>query len=102
MVLILISEIFGYAIIKINRIPFALILTTENYTYPHTAQQMLKFVETVLPPLPIIILSPRVGGYSKAYSTFNIDKMLPKINVDKVAWKALPLPKCCLPTDLPF
>lgn len=102
MAVILISEIFGHAIIKIHRIPFALILTTENYTYPHRALQMLKFVEAVLPPLPIIILSPRVGGYSKAYSTFNIDKILQKINVDKIAWKSLPLPKCCRPADLPF
>ena len=99
---ILLSEILGYAIIEVQGISFALVLTNDDCTYSCKAQHVLDLVQIDLPPLPIIIIAPRIQGYSKAYSTFNIDKILPLIDVNEIVWSAYPAKRRSLTTEVPF
>ncbi|MDN2675658.1 hypothetical protein [Janthinobacterium sp. SUN033] len=63
---------------------------------------MLDFLQGALTATPIILLSPRILGFSRAYATFDIDLFLQKINVDEIAWLDLPTPDNVRAAELPF
>jgi hypothetical protein len=98
----LLSEIVGYAIIQVQNIRFALVLANDDCTYSCRAQQVFDLVQIDLPSLPIIILAPRIQGYSRAYSTFNIDKILPSIDVNEIVWSKYPAKRRSLTAEVPF
>lgn len=97
------SEILGYAIVQVRSISFVLVLANDDCTYSRKAQQIFDLVQIDLPSLPVIILAPRIQGYSRAYSTFNIDKILPSIDVNEIAWSEYPANnRRSLTTEVPF
>ena len=95
-------EILGYALLRVNRVRLALVLANETCTYHYKAQQVLNIAQLDLPPLPIIIVAPRVQGYSRAYATFNIDEILPKLDVTQIAWSTHALKPRSRAVILPF
>ncbi|MDX8121594.1 hypothetical protein SKZ59_07425 [Janthinobacterium sp. GMG2] len=96
------GAVLGTATISILGVHLALVLVDPEFTYPHQAQRMLKFVERALFAAPIILLSPRVCGFSRAYATFNIDLFLQRINVDEIAWADLPAHDHAHAAEVPF
>lgn len=48
---------------------------------------MLQLAQPVFPTLPILLLTPRVGGFSRSYATFNVDQLIPEINADTLEWR---------------
>lgn len=96
------GAVLGIATVNILQVRLALVLVDPEYTYPHLAQKILNFVQVSISATPIILLSPRILGFSKAYATFDIDLFLKKINVDEIAWVDLPTQDNAQAIALPF
>lgn len=87
------------AIIKIKQIQLAVVQVEPEYTWPGTGPAALRHAQRFFPTLPILLLSPRVGGFSRSYSTFDIAPLICQINADEIEWQVhLPPP----PPELPF
>lgn len=87
------------AIIKIKQIQLAVVQVEPEYTWPSTGPAALLRAQRFFPTLPILLLSPRVSGFSRSYSTFDIAPLIHLINADEIAWQAyLRQP----PSELPF
>ena len=87
------------AIIKIKQIQLAVVQVEPEHTWPGTGPAALVHAQLFLPNLPILLLTPRVGGFSRSYATFDIAPLIHLINADEIAWQAyLRQP----PSELPF
>ena len=75
------------AIITVKGIRLAAVLVAAESTYPEAAQAVPRHAEQLFPALPIILVSPRIQGFSRSYATFNIDRLIPAINADKIRWR---------------
>jgi hypothetical protein len=87
------------AIIKIKQIQLAVVQVKSECTWPSTGPAALLHAQRFFPTLPILLLSPRVGGFSRSYATFDIAPLINQINADEIEWQAYrppPLP------ELPF
>ncbi len=87
------------AIIKIKQIKMAVIQVKPEYTWPSTGPAALLHAQRFFPTLPILLLAPRVGGFSRSYSTFDIAPLIHLINADEIAWQDYRPPP---PPELPF
>ena len=87
------------AIIKITQIQLAVVQVEPEHTWPTTGPAMLVHAQKFFPTLPILLLSPRVGGFSRSYATFDIGPLIHLINADEIAWKDCRPPP---PPELPF
>ena len=81
------------AIISVKGIRLAVVLVDAEATYPAAAQAVLRCAEQVFPSLPIVLVSPRVNGFSRSYATFNIDDLIADINTDRIRWRDYQGPK---------
>lgn len=91
---------FYVDIITAKNIRLAVVRVAPEHTWPTTGAAMLKRVQAFFPTLPIALLSPRVGGYSCSYATFDLTQLIKYINDDEIAWQACEL---ILPEqELPF
>ncbi len=79
----------------------ALVLVDIKQTHHEPAAAILAQAQVYFPTLPIILVSPRVNGFSRTYATFNIDKIVPHINADKIRWRKFP-PSAVAEPELPF
>ncbi|QKY08738.1 hypothetical protein [Janthinobacterium lividum] len=87
------------AIIKIKQIQLAVVQVEPEHTWPSTGPAALLRAQRFFPTLPILLLSPRVSGFSRSYSTFDIAPLIHLINADEITWQAyLRQP----PSELPF
>lgn len=87
------------AIIKIKQIRLAVVQVEPEHTWPSTGQAALLHAQQFFPTLPILLLSPRVGGFSRSYCTFDITPLIHLINADEIAWQACRRPP---PPEPPF
>jgi len=65
-------------------------LVDADSTYSEPAAAVLAQAERYFPTLPIILVSPRVNGFSRTYATFDIERIAPQINADKIRWRKFP------------
>lgn len=87
------------AIIKIKQIRLAVVQVQPEHTWPSTGPAALLHAQRFFPTLPILLLAPRVGSFSRSYSTFDIAPLIKQINADEIEWQTYrppPLP------ELPF
>ncbi|UQV43405.1 hypothetical protein KIV45_15650 [Janthinobacterium lividum] len=87
------------AIINIRQTQLAVVQVETEHIWPTTAPAALMRAQTFFPTLPILLLSPRVGGFSRNYATFDIAPLIHLINADEIAWQAYRRPP---PAELPF
>lgn len=87
------------AIIKIKQIRLAVVQVEPEHTWLGAGSAALVYAQLFFPTLPILLLAPRVGGFSPSYSTFDIAPLISQINADEIEWQAFrPSP----PPELPF
>ena len=96
------GAVLGTATVNILNVRLALVLVDPEFTYPLQAQKMLQYVQRALCATPIILLSPRILGYSRAYATFNIDAFLKSINVNEIVWHELSAQDTAQVAEIPF
>jgi hypothetical protein len=87
------------AIINIKQIQLAVVRVEPERTWPSTGPAALEHAQLFFPTLPILLLAPRVGGFSRSYSTFDIAPLINQINADEINWQAYRRPR---PPELPF
>ena len=75
------------SIIKIKRIQLAVVQVEPENTWPSTGPAALMRAQTFFPTLPILLLSPRVGGFSRSYAAFDIAPLIGQINADEIEWQ---------------
>ena len=87
------------AIITIKQVQLAVVQVEPEHTWPGTGPAALRHAQRFFPTLPILLLSPRVSGFSRSYSAFDIAPLIHLINAEEIAWQAyLRQP----PSELPF
>lgn len=87
------------AIIKIKQIQLAVVKVELEHTWPSTGPAALVRAQLFFPTLPILLLAPRVGGFSRSYSTFDFGPLIGQINANEIKWQAYRRPP---PPELPF
>lgn len=87
------------AIINIKQIQLAVIQVDPEHTWPTTAPAVLMHAQRYFPTLPILLLAPRVGGFSRSYATFDIAPLIHLISADEIAWQNY---RRTPPVELPF
>ncbi|QDG69388.1 hypothetical protein [Janthinobacterium tructae] len=87
------------AIIRVNRLTLAAILVDPDQTYPTPGARLILQAQRYFPTYPIILLSPRVGGFSRSYAAFDIAPLIGQINADEIEWQAYRPPPA---PELPF
>ena len=87
------------AIIKIKQIQLAVVQVEPEHTWPTTGPAALVHAQLFFPTLPILLLAPRVSGFSRSYSTFDIGLLIGHINSDEIEWQTFRPPP---PPELPF
>jgi hypothetical protein len=87
------------AIIKIKQIKIAVVQVEPEHTWPGTGPAALVRAQLFFPTLPILLLAPRVGGFSRSYATFDIAPLISQINANEIKWQAYRRPP---PPKLPF
>lgn len=87
------------AVIKIKQIQLAVVRVEPELTWPSTGPAALLHAQRFFPTLPILLLSPRVGGFSRSYATFDIAPLISQINADEITWRPYRRPP---PPILPF
>ena len=87
------------AVIKIKQIQLAVVLVEPEHTWPTTGPAALLHAQQFFPTLPIFLLSPRVGGFSRSYATFDITPLIHLVSADEIPWQAYRRPP---PPELPF
>lgn len=87
------------AILKIKQIHLAVVQVEPEHTWPSTGPAALLHAQRFFPTLPILLLSPRVGGFSRSYSTFDIGQLIGRINADEIEWQTHRRPP---PPEVPF
>jgi hypothetical protein len=75
------------AIITIKQVTLAVVLVDLESTYPASGAAMLQRAQLYFPTLPILLLTPRVGGFSRSYATFELDQLMSEINADTIMWQ---------------
>ena len=82
---------FYAAIITAKNIRLAVVRVAPEHTWPDTGNAMLQRAQKFFPAHPIALLSPRVGGFSCSYATFDLTQLIKYINDDEIAWQACEL-----------
>ncbi|MBY0237886.1 MAG: hypothetical protein K2X55_01080 [Burkholderiaceae bacterium] len=75
------------AIITVKRITLAVVQVEPEQTYPEPANAVLLQAQQIFTALPIMLLAPRIGGFSRSYATFNVDSLISEINADTIDWQ---------------
>lgn len=87
------------AVIKIKQIRLAVVQVEPEHTWPGTGPAALAHAQLFFPTLPILLLAPCFGGFSRSYSTFDIGQLIGQINADEIEWQVHRRPP---PPELPF
>jgi len=73
------------AILKLGRAKVAAFLVEPDLTYPAPGAAYIAQVRHLHPTLPIMLIAPRVQGFSRTYAVFEL-KSAHEINADTVEW----------------
>ena len=87
------------AIINIKQIQLAVVQVEPEHTWSGTGPAALEHAQQFFPTLPILLLSPRIGGFSRSYAAFDVGPLIGQINADDIAWQTYQRPP---PPELPF
>lgn len=91
---------YPVAVITIRRVTLAAILVDPDLTYPAPGARVITQAQRYFPTLPIILVSPRIGGFSRSFAHFDTTNIIKYINTDEIDWRPAVLP---VETDeLPF
>lgn len=88
------------AVITVNRLTIAAILVDPGQTYPAPGASLVAEAHRYFPTLPIILLSPRIGGFSRSFAHFDTTNIIQYINTDEIDWRPAVLP--AESEELPF
>jgi len=91
---------FLAAIIIIKAMPMAVLLVDIESTYPTPAAALALLAQPIFPTLPIMLLSRRVGGFSRSWAAFDLAGIIGLVNADDIDWRIYRLPEPC--EKLPF
>lgn len=80
------------AIITIKNITLVAVLVDIESTYPAPGDAMIRRAQPYFPSLPILLISPRIDGFSRTFAAFELDQLVPHLNADLIAWIAHSLP----------
>lgn len=72
------------AIITIKRITLAAVLVDIESTYPAPGAALILAAQPYFPTLPILLISPRIAGFSRTFAMFELDQLVPHINADLI------------------
>lgn len=78
----------------------AAILVDDELTYPAPCARLIAEVQRYFSTLPIILVSPRIGGFSRSFTHFDTTNIIKHINTDEIEWRPAVLPSTT--TELPF
>ena len=92
---------FTAAVINIRQLTLAVILVPIESTYPEPGARLVAEAQRVFPTLPIMLVSPREGGYSRTYAHFDTTKLVDHIDTDRIAWRRYHA-DICNNSPLPF
>lgn len=81
------------AIITINHLTLAAILVDPDQTYPAPGARLIAEAQRYFPTLPIILVSPRIGGFSRSFAHFDTTNIIKHINTDEIDWRPAVLHK---------
>lgn len=81
------------AIVTVNSVVLAVVLVDIDTTYPTPGDAMLRQAQRFFPALPILLISPRIDGFSRAYAAFDFGKILARINTNSITWGVYNLPE---------
>ena len=87
-------------VITINRVTLAAILVEYDQTYVAPGGLLIAQAQRYFPTLPIILVSPRVGGFSRSFAHFDTTNITKHINTDLIDWRPARLPT--VDSTLPF
>lgn len=59
------------AVILANHLTLAAILVDIDRTYPEPGARLIAEAQRYFPTLPIILVSPRIGGFSRSFAHFD-------------------------------
>lgn len=79
---------FTAAVISVRKLTLAAILVTPEQTYPEPGARLIAEAQRVFPALPILLIAPREGGFSRSYAHFDTAAIVPHIDTRTVAWRA--------------
>jgi hypothetical protein len=80
------------SVLSINRIKHAVILVGLEQTYPAPGARVIAQAQCYFPTLPIMLLSPRVGGLSRRFAHVDTTNIIKHINTDEIDWRPAALP----------
>ncbi|KQQ40258.1 hypothetical protein ASF61_05625 [Duganella sp. Leaf126] len=75
------------AILTIGRLTLAVVLVPADSTYPEPGARLVAEAQRVFPTLPIMLVSPREGGFSRSYAQFDTTNLVGAIDTDRIAWR---------------
>lgn len=75
------------AVISIRSLTLAVILVPPELTHPVPGAQLIADAARIFPTLPVMLVSPRIGGFSRSYAHFDVAGLLDDINTDTIAWR---------------
>lgn len=88
------------AVISINCVKLAAILVEPDQTYPAPGTRLIAEAQRYFPTLPIILVSPRISGFSRSFAHFDTTNIVKHINTDEIDWRPVVLPAEA--SELPF
>lgn len=89
------------AVITIRQLTLAVVLVPPHATYPEPGARLIAEAQRVFPTLPIMLVSPREGGFSRTCAHFDVTGLLGDIDTDRIAWRRYTAPVPAEP-PLPF
>jgi hypothetical protein len=83
---------YPVAIITIDHLTLAAILVDPDQTFPEPGARVIAGAQIYFPTLPIILVSPRIGGFSRSFAHFDTTNIIKHINTDEIDWQRAVLP----------
>lgn len=75
------------AIIKVKHMHMAVVQVEPEHTWPTTGPAMLAHARQFFPTHPILLLAPRVGGFSRSFAEFDVGPLIMYINANEIEWQ---------------
>ncbi|MBV7534506.1 hypothetical protein KW842_01880 [Duganella sp. sic0402] len=72
---------YSAAIITVNRRTLAAILVDSEKTYPAPGARLITDAQRYFPTLPVSLLSPRIGGFSRSFAHFDTTNIIKHIKL---------------------
>lgn len=75
------------AVLTIRQLTLAVILVPPELTHPVPGAQLIADAVRIFPTLPVMLVSPRVGGFSHSFAHFDVTALVGDINTDTIVWQ---------------